>query len=129
MAYFAARDTNKPDEAYAYHSPRLTQHQPLSTFGQRLKEFNAKAGAVQARRLRVVTWYKDTPQTGPGLYVAVDYSSDFANLALHCGYVVWHEQADGSFLQVREEENVIDNATMAKLKPGELERIRAQFRC
>jgi len=128
-AYFFARDSNKAEEAYAFLSARQKQYQPLSMFERRIEEFNAKAGAVQARRLRAITWYKDTPQAGPGLYVAIDYSSDFPNLALHCGYLVWQEQPDGALLQVREEENVIDNATMAKLKPSDLERIHAQFRC
>lgn len=128
-AYFSARDSNKYDDAYAFLSSRQKQYQPLGVFQRRIEEFNAKAGPVQARRLRAITWYKDTPQAGPGLYVAVDYSSEFPNLALHCGYLVWHEQPDGKFLQVREEENMIDNATMAKLGPDALEKVRAQFRC
>ncbi len=128
-AYFSARDSNKSPEAYAFLSSRQKEYQSPSAFQRRIEEFNAKAGPVQARRFRAITWYKDTPPAGPGLYVAVDYSSDFPNLALHCGYLVWHEQPDGTFLQVREEENVIDNATMAKLKPSDLEKVRAQFRC
>ena len=128
-AYFSARDSNKFDEAYALLSPGQKQYQPRNLFQRRIEEFNVKAGPVKARRLRAMTWYKDTPQAGPGLYVAVDYSSDFPNLAIHCGYLVWHEQPDGTFLQVREEENVIDNTTMAKLKPGDLEKVRAEFRC
>lgn len=128
-AYFAARDSNRVDDAYAFLSPRQKQYVQQSTFQGLLEDFNAKSGPVQSRRLRSVTWYKDTPQAGPGLYVAVDYSSEFTNLALHCGYVVWHEQPDGQFLQVREEVNVVDKATMAKLKPGDFEKVRTHFRC
>jgi hypothetical protein len=128
-AYFANRDAGRADDAYAFLSPRQQQEVPFRTFSRLLEEFNAKAGEVQSRTLRKVTWYKDTPQAGPGLYVAVDFSSKFSGLALHCGYVVWHQQLDGSFLQVREEVNLIDNATMAKLKPEQLESVRAQFRC
>ena len=127
--YFALRDAGKAEQAYALISPRQKQNLPLPTFTRLIEEFNLKSGTPQGRTLRKVTWYKDTPQAGPGLYVAVDYSSRFENLALHCGYVVWQEQPDGSFLQVREESNVIDNAMMAKLKPEQLESIRAQFRC
>ena len=57
------------------------------------------------------------------------FSSEFQNLALQCGYVVWQEQPDGSFAIVRKEDNVIEKTTMTKLKPEDLERIRAQFRC
>jgi hypothetical protein len=129
LAYFSARDSNRTDEAYAFLSERLKQFQPSSAYQRRVEDFNAKAGPVQSRRLRAMTWYKDTPQAGPGLYVAVDYSSRFQNLALHCGYVVWHEQTDGTLLQVREEENLIDNETMAKLPAESAARVRAQFRC
>ena len=127
--YFALRAAGKVERAYALISPRQKQNLPLPTFTRLIEEFNVKSGAPQGRTLRKITWYKDTPQAGPGLYVAVDYSSRFENLAFHCGYVVWQEQPDGSFLQVREEVNVIDNAMMANLKPEQLESIRAQFRC
>jgi hypothetical protein len=129
MAYFLARDSNRAAEAYAFLSARLKDYQSPSAYQRRIEGFNAKAGPVRARRLRAVTWYKDSRQAGPGLYVAVDYSSDFSNLALHCGYVVWNEQPDGAFVQVREEENFIDQETMAKLKPDSLGSVRAQFRC
>jgi hypothetical protein len=128
-AYFAAQDANKAEAAYAFLSERQKKYVPFGLFSRMLDDFNTKAGELQSRTLRKVTWYKDTPQAGPGLYVAVDFSSNFSGLALQCGYVVWNEQPDGSFLQVREEVNLIDNATMAKLKPGQLEQIRTQFHC
>lgn len=127
--YFALRDSGKAEQAYALLSPRQKQYLPLATFTQLIEEFNAKAGTPQGRTMKKVTWYKDTPQAGPGLFVAVDYSSKFENLALHCGYVVWQEQSDGTFLQVREEVKLIENSMMAKLKPEQLESVRAQFRC
>lgn len=128
-AYFQAWDANRAEDAYAFLSPGQKQHVPLADFERHLGEFNAKAGALRGRHLRAVTWYKDTPQAGPGLYVAVDYSADFANFALQCGYLVWHEQVDGSFLQVRQEINVIDKDTMSKLDPLAFQKVRAQFRC
>jgi Protein of unknown function (DUF4019) len=127
--YFALRDGGKMEQAYALVSPRQKQYLSYSTFSRLAEEFNSKAGAAQGRTLRKITWYRDTPQAGPGLYVAVDFSSKFENLALHCGYVVWQEQPDGSFLQVREEVNVIDNATMARLGPERLAQVRTQFGC
>lgn len=128
-AYFAARDANRASEAYAFLSPKQKQGIPSTVFTKILDDFNEKAGPASARRLRAVTWYKDTQQTGAGLFVAVDYSSDYENLALHCGYIVWQEQPDGAFLQLREEVNIIEKAMMEKLRPEDLERVRAQFRC
>lgn len=127
--YFALKDSGKLEQAYALISPRQKQYLTQSSFISMGKAFNEKAGAPQGRNLTKVTWYKDTPQAGPGLYVAVDYSSKFDKLALHCGYVVWQEQPDGGFLQVREESNMIENDIVPKLKPGQLETIRAQYRC
>lgn len=127
--YFALKDGNRHEEAYGRLSARQKQFIPSGAYVRMGREFNAAAGEVQGRQLRAVTWYKDAPQAGPGLYVAVDYSSQYANLALHCGYLIWHEQPDNSFLLVREEVNLIDKATMARLKPEDVARARSQFGC
>ena len=127
--YFSLRDTNKAEAAYELLSERQKQHQPFPTFSRKLREFNESSGDAQGRTLRKVTWYKDTPQAGPGLYVAVDFYSKYSGLALHCGYVVWHEQPNGSFLQVSEVTNIIPNAAIPAIKPEQMASIRAQFRC
>ncbi len=129
LAYFAAKDAGKYDEAYAYLSPVQKQNVSFERWTSMAGEINAKLGAVQGRSIRKITWYKDPPNVVPGVYAAVDYSSEFANTALHCGFVAWHEQADGSFLLQREEQNFIDRADLQKMKPGEMEKVRAQFRC
>ena len=129
ISYFAARDGGRLKEAYAKFAPSQKAAVPFETWRISMEAFNSKAGLVIARSLQKVTWYKDPLQGAPGVYAAVDFSSAFSNLALHCGYVMWREQSDGSFAVLREEDNVIDKATEEKLKPGDLERIRAQFRC
>jgi hypothetical protein len=127
--YFAARDAGRSEEAYALLSAVRKEQEPLSRFQARIREFNARAGQVRTRCVRAVTWYKDAADGGPGLYVAVDFSSEFANLPIHFGYLVWREQADGRFLQVREEENAVDPATIEKLGPDAVEKLRAQVQC
>jgi hypothetical protein len=127
--YFAARDEGRLEAAYDKFSPSQKATVPFASWRNAIESFNSRSGGVTARSMRKVTWYKDPPQGRPGVYAAVDFSSDAPNLALHCGFVVWQEQSDGSFGVVREEDNVIDRATEAKLKPGDLDRIRAQFRC
>jgi hypothetical protein len=127
-AYFAARDGGRIDSAYDKFAPTQKATVPLAPWRSAIESFNAKSGGVTSRTLRKVTWYKD-PQGRPGTYAAVDFSSTAPNLALHCGYVVWQEQSDGSFLMLREEDNVIDRTMETKLKPGDLDRIRAEFRC
>ncbi len=128
-AYFAAKDTGKYQEAYSLLSPTQKSTIPLDRWTALTAKFNSEAGDVRNRRIKKVTWYKDPPRTEPGIYAAADFVSQFANVDIHCGYVVWHEQPDGSFLLVREEQNSISKDIQQQLKPGELEKIRSQFGC
>jgi hypothetical protein len=128
-AYFKARDAGDAELAYKSLSARHKQMMPLEVYVGFITQFNEKAGALKGRSLKAVTWYKDTPQAGPGLYVAVDFSGCFEKLTLPRGYLIWHEQDDGSFLQVREAQTVIDNETMQRLHPLDKERVRAQAGC
>jgi hypothetical protein len=128
-AYFAARDGGRFDEAHAFFSPSQRAALPLAEWRGAIQAFNVRAGPVAGRTLRAVTWYKDAPRRPAGTYAAVDFSSQFPNLALHCGYVVWQEQPDGNFALIREDENVIDRQAEATLNPGELEEMRVQFGC
>ena len=129
MAYFAARDEGRLEVAYGKFSPSQRATVSLDSWRGAIEFFNATSGGVTARVLRKVTWYKDAPQGGLGVYAAVDFTSQAPNLALHCGFLVWQEQPDASFSVAREEDNMIDRALEAMLKPGDLERIRAQFGC
>jgi hypothetical protein len=126
-AYFSAKDAGKYRDAYAFLSATQKQTLPFERWSASVEAFNSKAGEVRSRSIKKITWYKDPPSSAPGVYAAVDFSSQFATVDVHCGYVAWHEQADGSFLLVREEENFIDKATAQNLKPGELESFRARF--
>lgn len=127
--YFSAKDEARYQEAYALLAPSLQQMTSFARWSFLAQLFNGSAGQVLHRDIRKVTWYKDPPQTAPGIYAAVDFSSQFENVNVHCGYIVLSEQADGSFQVIREEENFVDKVTEGKLKPGELDKFRAQFKC
>ena len=129
LAYFSAKDANRYEDAYRYLDSRQQQSLSRDVFEQMTAELNQTAGKVIGTSLRAVTWYKDTPQAGPGLYVAVDYSRSRERLALNCGYIVLHEQPDNSFLILREEMNVIDKQMMEKISPAAFEEIQRQFKC
>ena len=126
-SYFTAKDARKYQDAYVMFSSAQKQTVPFEGWRARVDSFNSNAGEVRSRTIKRITWYKDPPSVDPGVYAAVDFSSQFANINVHCGYVVWHEQADGSLALVREEENFIDRETEAKMKPGDLEQARAKF--
>lgn len=128
-AYFAAKDGRKYPDAYGQLSSNQKKTTSFERWSSIAEDFNSKAGEVRRRGIKKITWYKNPAQAEPGIYAAVDFSSQFANADIHCGYVVWLEQPDGSFLLVREEQNFIDKTTEQKLKPDELEKVRAQFGC
>jgi hypothetical protein len=128
-AYFAAKDGGRYKEAYKLLSPASKQITPFERWSSVAETVNSKMGAVLQRDIKKITWYQNPPQAVPGIYAAVDFSSQFTNANIHCGYLVWFEQSDGSFLMVREEQNFIDKATEKKMTLDELERVRAQFKC
>lgn len=110
--YLAALDAGHVVQAYAMLTAGQQHEESLTTFSVRNSKFNATAGPVKERRILKVTWTKN-PATAPvpGVYVAFDLVSRFANVDRHCGYVVlYQDPADGAFRVTREENNYIDNA-------------------
>jgi hypothetical protein len=116
-------------DAYAMQSDSQKRSMTLENWASLNAKFAETSGVVQSRQLKKITWYKDPPAPEPGIYAAADYVSRFANIDIHCGYLVWHQQADGTFLLNREEQNYIDKTTQQKLKPDVLAKARAQMGC
>jgi hypothetical protein len=94
------------------------------------KSQNSKAGHILNRRILKITWYKDPPSAPePGIYAAADFSGQFENDPIYCGYLAWHRGADGSYRIIREEENFIDIGTIAKMSQTEVRALAAKFGC
>jgi len=129
LGYLAAKDERRFPDAYALFAPSQKAAVPFDRWEADMRAFYGSAGQAQGRTLNKVTWYKNPANAQPGIYAAVDFSSRFAELSLHCGFVALRQQMDGSFWVVREEENSISKREMAKLTPEALQRIRAQYRC
>lgn len=129
LVYLAAKDAHRFADAYALFTPSQKAAVPFMRWEAHMQAAYAGAGAAEERTLRKVTWYKDPVNAPPGIYAAIDFSSQFAELSLHCGFVAMQQQMDGSFGVAREEENSISKREMAKLTPEALQRIRAQYRC
>ncbi|MES3025565.1 MAG: DUF4019 domain-containing protein [Pseudomonadota bacterium] len=127
--YFEAKDQGRFSAAYELMAASLKQSISFETWKGKAGAFNAKAGAVKQRTISKITWYRNPPQVEPGLYVAVDFTSRFAEIDIHCGFLAWREQPDGKFALVREEENFLDKEIQKKLKPAEFEKVRQQFNC
>jgi hypothetical protein len=127
--YFDATDQGRYTDAYGFMGKGMKQGMSFAAWKQKSEAFNAGAGPVQQRTISKITWYFNPPQVAQGLYAAVDYTSKFAEIDLHCGFLAWHEQPDGKFVLVREEVNYVDKQTRQKLSSEEVEKIRQQFGC
>lgn len=127
--YFEAKDQGRYTGAYGLMAASLKRGISFETWKGKLEAFNAKAGAVEQRTISKITWYHNPPQVEPGFYAATDFTSKFAEVDLHCGFLAWREQPDGEFVLVREEENFQDKQTQQKLNPDDLEKVRKQFKC
>jgi Protein of unknown function (DUF4019) len=129
LTYFAAKDQRNYSQAYAFLSPSRQAATPFESWRSEREQFHSRAGDVHSRKIKKITWYKDPPQAAPGLYAAADFESRFANIDIHCGYLVWHQAQDRTFRLIREEENLIDKEMQRKLPPAELAAARAKFGC
>lgn len=129
-SYLAAKDSNRLSDAYAMLSPRAKLASVERNWIARAGDFNARAGAVRARRVTEISWYSDPPDAPePGLYVAADLEGVFENLEFLCGYVVWRLDRDGSLRLVREEQNFLERRRGAKLAQVDRAALRAQMGC
>jgi hypothetical protein len=114
--YLGAEDSGHFEQAYALMADSDRQLQSFSAFAANLAKFNQAAGPVKERNILKITWTKDPAQApAPGVYVAIDLISRFANIDRGCGYVVLHKPpTGGSFEVVRDEGNYLNN-DVAKL--------------
>ncbi len=115
--YMADRDAGRYAQAYAILGDANRKNETLAEFSELGRRFNAQAGAVIERRIVTVTWTKDPANgPGPGIYVAIDVVSRFANIDRDCGYLVlFQAPSSGDFSVMREETNILDNATAAAI--------------
>jgi Protein of unknown function (DUF4019) len=102
----------------------------FDTWSSNAKSRNAKAGHVLNRRILKITWYKDPPSAPePGIYAAADFSGQFENDPIYCGYVAWHRGADDKYRIIREEENFIDKGTIKKVGQTEVRALAMKYGC
>jgi hypothetical protein len=118
QAFFALKDVGKADAAYAMYAQGLKDMLPFETFSAELAKFRAQAGALRDRRILKTTWTKDPAQApAPGIYAALDIASRFDKIDRDCGYIVLYQPDETApFVVVREESNIIDNASAKQIE-------------
>jgi len=128
-AYFADKDAARYRQAWERMGPGMQKQWTFEQWRDASADSMARAGAMQQRELRKVTIYRSSQSGTPGTYAAVDFTGRTANADTYCAYLVWTEQADGSFLLLREEENFIYNATSARLTSDQRNKMRNVYHC
>lgn len=128
-AYFADKDAARYRQAWERLGPGLHKQWTFEQWRDASADSKARSGALQQRELKKVTIYRSSQSGTPGTYAAVDFTGRYANADTYCAYLVWTEQADGSFLLLREEENFIYNATSARLTSDQRNKMRSVFHC
>lgn len=128
-AYFADRDAARYSQAWERLGTALRQQWTFEAWRDAQAAGASRAGPVRQRELRKITVYRSSQSGAPGTYAAVDFIGRFDNADTYCGYLLWSEQADGSFALMREEENYIYKVTDARLTPEQRAKMRGVFRC
>lgn len=119
LDFLAAKDSGRASDAYSMLANDTRALIPLADYLQQAASLRAKTGAVTERRIVAITWTKDSRSAPhPGLYVAVDLVSRFANVDRDCGYLILYQApASDRFVVAREEEALFDNATARSMTP------------
>lgn len=128
--YLSAKDAGHYADAYSLFGASMKASTSLTSWTEGARGVKAKAGKLIGRTVKKITWYDNPPSAPvPGIYAAADYQSEFENMHVHCGYVAWLAQADGTFAIVREEENFIEKEAALKMSPEQVRSFTQRFGC
>lgn len=129
-AYLQDKQAGHYDRAYALIAPSMRAYLSPDLFRDGAAKFSADAGKSGETDFTRFTWYRDPPDAPePGLYAAVDFTGHYGDLALMCGYLMWHKLPDGTFRLVREEQNYIDKAGAQQMVPERRQKLPELFGC
>jgi hypothetical protein len=124
------KEARRYDRAYAMLAPSMRAYLTPELFRDDAEKFTAQAGKPGEPEFTRFTWYRDPPDAPePGLYAAVDFTGHYDDLALMCGYLMWHKLPDGSFKVVREEQNFIDKNGAQQMVPEQRRKLPEMFGC
>lgn len=122
--YMADEDAGRYDQAYARQSEAHRARLSLDDYRKIAAGLADQTGPAVERHVTTITWTKDPSNNDPahaappGVYAAVDLAGRYAKADRYCGYLVLYQPPDGGdFTVMREEANMLDNATAKSLGP------------
>jgi hypothetical protein len=129
-AHFRLLAANRLDEAYAQVDAR-SMGQDEQAWKRARQSFQALAGEPVKLSIIKVTVYDNPAEAAqPGLYVAADYSNEYRNVPVHCGYLMWFRPiGGGEFRVTREETGHITAEQLGSLPAAQLPAIKQSLRC
>ena len=128
LAYLAAKQEGRFDEAWAMLSPERQARRPRADWEAENRDVATQAGAFRRHRLTGVHLIEN-PGGMQGYFAAVEVEGDYANVAFMCGLVIWQRQADGAWLIVRESINAALLADIYDPTPAHVAEGRRQAQC
>ena len=128
-AYFGLISKYRIEEAYAQVSV-AGLGMDEATWKSGKSSFQRMAGEPVRISISKVTVY-DNPAEAPepGLYVAADYSNEYTNVPLHCGYLMWFRPIGGDFRITREETGYVTAEQLKSIPDARLPEIKQKLRC
>src|SRR5690606_38689574 len=101
-----------------------------TTWKESKRSLHAILGEPVRFTITKVTVYDNPPDSpGPGVYVAADFTNEFRNAPMHCGYLVWTRAANGQFEITREDAGHVTSEQLAAIPVSQHAQIRQQMRC
>ena len=128
-AYFRLLAAGRLDELYPQVDARA-MGQDEQAWKRAKQDFQALAGEPVKLVIAKITVY-DNPQEAreAGLYIAADYSNEYRNLPVHCGYLMWFRPIGGSDFRVtREETGHITADQLKSIPAAQLPEIKRSLR-
>ena len=114
--YLKLLDDRHYAAAYAMQSESLRALAPFPEWFAFIERSRQELGTRLERTQTRTSWYLDPPDSpGPGLYVAVDFQSRYANARQHSEYLVWlrTKKAD-TFMLTRHETTIFMDSAVAQ---------------
>ncbi|MEM7469014.1 MAG: hypothetical protein AAF387_19320 [Pseudomonadota bacterium] len=130
ISYITNKLAGNPKLAYEQLGEEALIHKNYADWLQSITPLRDSIGDIVALDINKITIYRnrgDAPRQGT--YVAADFFNRYSKIPIHCGYLVWFQNASGAFEITREDSGTIPQEVVDQISPDQLDEILGQFGC
>ncbi|MEQ8695924.1 MAG: hypothetical protein RLT05_05110 [Bauldia litoralis] len=128
--YFEKKDAARFGAAYSFFGQAAKTAIPYRAYLKLAIGRRAKFGALRARRVTKVSWYQQRTRSGaPNVYAAVDLTSTFDKLLVHCSYLVWQVFGDRRVVLIREQISYLTKEVARSITASKIRDLRKRLGC